>query len=298
MMNENIFLNRLEKNNVIVSDGAIGSQLMEHGLSPGDCPEKFNLEKPDIIRNIAQKYLEAGAEIIQTNTFGASPLKLFDYSLDNKVSKINSRAVEIVREAVGSNAFVSGSVGPTGKMLEPYGNVSKIEIKDNYISQIGTLIDSGVDIICIETMIDLNEAEIAVEATRDISSEIPIIVTMTFDVIPNGCVTIMGNTVESACFTLEKAGANVVGSNCGNGTNNMIKIAQEFITCSQLPIIIQSNAGLPIVIDDNIFYQETPDDFKEFSNTLIDMGILIIGGCCGTTPDHIRAIRLSVDNKK
>lgn len=290
------FFERLKQEKVLVSDGAIGSLLFEKGLNPGDCPERFNLERPDILAEIVQAYLQAGADILQTNTFGASPLKLADYKLEDKTEEINQRAVEIVKHIAGSKALVSGSVGPTGKMLTPYGDVEPATMKDNYRRQISTLIDSGADLLCIETMTDLNEAIIAVETAREISQDIPIIATMTFDVIPKGCVTIMGNTVAEVCKNLEAAGANVIGSNCGNGTKNMIVIAQEFIDNSQLPIIIQSNAGLPSVINDSVVYQETPSDFNEFSKTLIDMGVSIIGGCCGTTPDHIRAIRQFLDN--
>jgi 5-methyltetrahydrofolate--homocysteine methyltransferase len=290
------FFERLKQEKVLVSDGAIGSLLFEKGLNPGDCPERFNLERPDVLAEIVQAYLQAGADILQTNTFGASPLKLADYKLEDKTEEINQRAVEIVKQIVGSKALVSGSVGPTGKMLTPYGDVEPATMKDNYRRQISTLIDSGADLLCIETMTDLNEAIIAVETAREISQDIPIIATMTFDVIPKGCVTIMGNMVAEVCKNLEAAGANVIGSNCGNGTKNMIVIAQEFIDNSQLPIIIQSNAGLPSVINDSVVYQETPSDFNEFSKTLIDMGVSIIGGCCGTTPDHIRAIRQFVDN--
>jgi len=290
------FFERLKQEKVLVSDGAIGSLLFEKGLNPGDCPERFNLERPDVLAEIVQAYLQAGADILQTNTFGASPLKLADYKLEDKTEEINQRAVEIVKQIVGSKALVSGSVGPTGKMLTPYGDVEPATMKDNYRRQISTLIDSGADLLCIETMTDLNEAIIAVETAREISQDIPIIATMTFDVIPKGCVTIMGNMVAEVCKNLEAAGANVIGSNCGNGTKNMIVIAQEFIDNSQLPIIIQSNAGLPSVINDSVVYQETPSDFNEFSKTLIDMGVSIIGGCCGTTPDHIRAIRQFLDN--
>ena len=290
------FFEKLKQEKVLVSDGAIGSLLFEKGLNPGDCPERFNLERPDVLAEIVQAYLQAGADILQTNTFGASPLKLADYKLEDKTEEINQRAVEIVKQIVGSKALVSGSVGPTGKMLTPYGDVEPATMKDNYRRQISTLIDSGVDLLCIETMTDLNEAIIAVETAREISQDIPIIASMTFDVISKGCVTIMGNMVAEVCKNLEAAGANVIGSNCGNGTKNMIVIAQDFIDNSQLPIIIQSNAGLPSVINDSVVYQETPSDFNEFSKTLIDMGVSIIGGCCGTTPDHIRAIRQFVDN--
>ncbi len=292
------FFEKLEQEKVLVSDGAIGSLLFEKGLNPGDCPERFNLERPEILAEIAQAYVQAGADIIQTNTFGASPLKLSDYNLDDKTEEINQKAVEIVKQTVDSKALVSGSVGPTGKMLLPYGDIEPAVMKDNYKRQIGILIESGVDLLCIETMTDLNEIVIAIQSARELSQDIPIITTMTFDVIPQGCVTIMGNRVPEVCDKLEEAGANVIGSNCGNGTKNMITIAKEFIANNQLPVIIQSNAGIPTIIDDKVVYQETPEEFADFTKILLELGVSIIGGCCGTTPAHIRAIRQTVDNHK
>lgn len=292
------FLERLKQEKVLVSDGAFGSLLFEKGLNAGDCPERFNLERPEVLAEIAQAYLQAGADIIQTNTFGASPLKLSDYNLDDKTKDINQKAVEIVKQVVNSKTFISGSVGPTGKMLLPYGDIEPTVMKENYKRQIGILIESGVDLLCIETMTDLNEAVIAIQSAREISQDIPIITTMTFDVIPQGCVTIMGHGVAEVCNKLEETGANIVGSNCGNGTKNMITIAKEFIANSKLPIIIQSNAGIPTIIDDQIIYQETPEEFANFTKILIELGVSIIGGCCGTTPDHIRAIRQIVDTNK
>lgn len=289
------FFERLKQEKVLVSDGAIGSLLFEKGLNPGDCPERFNLEHPEVLAEIAQAYLQAGADIIQTNTFGASPLKLSDYNLDDKTKDINQKAVEIVKQVVNSKTFISGSVGPTGKMLLPYGDIEPTVMKENYKRQIGILIESGVDLLCIETMTDLNEAVIAIQSAREISSDIPIIATMTFDVIPQGCVTIMGHGLAKVCNKLEETGANVIGSNCGNGTKNMITIAKEFIANSKLPVIIQSNAGIPTIIDDQIFYQETPEEFANFTKILIELGVSIIGGCCGTTPNHIRAIRQIVN---
>lgn len=289
------FFERLKQEKVLVSDGAIGSLLFEKGLNPGDCPERFNLEHPEVLAEIAQAYLQAGADIIQTNTFGASPLKLSDYNLDDKTKDINQKAVEIVKQVVNSKTFISGSVGPTGKMLLPYGDIEPTVMKENYKRQIGILIESGVDLLCIETMTDLNEAVIAIQSAREISSDIPIIATMTFDVIPQGCVTIMGHGLAKVCNKLEETGANVIGSNCGNGTKNMITIAKEFIANSKLPVIIQSNAGIPTIIDDQVFYQETPEEFANFTKILIELGVSIIGGCCGTTPNHIRAIRQIVN---
>ena len=289
------FFEKLAKEKVLVSDGAIGSLLFEKGLNPGDCPERFNLERPEILAEIAQAYFHAGADIIQTNTFGASPLKLSDYNLDDKTEEINQKAVEIVQHVVDSNALVSGSVGPTGKMLLPYGNIEPAAMNENYKRQIGTLIESGIDLLCIETMTDLNEIVIAIQSAREISQDIPIVATMTFDVIRQGCVTIMGNRVAEVCTKLEEVSANVIGSNCGNGTKNMITIAKEFLANTKLPIIIQSNAGIPTIIDAQVVYQETPEEFANFTKILLELGVSIIGGCCGTTPDHIKAIRQSVD---
>ena len=294
----NNLFGRLKQEKILVSDGANGSLLFDKGLNPGDCPERFNLEQPEILTEIAQAYLKAGADIIQTNTFGASPLKLSDYNLDDKTEEINQKAVEIVQKVVDSKTLISGSVGPSGKMLLPYGDIDPTAMSDNYKRQIGTLIESGVDLLCIETMTDLNEILIAIQSARTISQDIPIIATMTFDVIPQYCVTIMGNKVPEVCAKLEEAGANVIGSNCGNGTNNMITITKEFLANTQLPIIIQSNAGIPIIIDDQIVYQETPKEFASFTKTLLELGVSIIGGCCGTTPDHTRAIKQTVDVHK
>ena len=225
-------------------------------------------------------------------------MKLSDYNLNDKTEEINQKAVEIVQKVVDSKTLISGSVGPSGKMLLPYGDIDPTAMSDNYKRQIGTLIESGVDLLCIETMTDLNEILIAIQSARTISQDIPIIATMTFDVIPQFCVSIMGNKVPEVCAKLEEAGANVIGSNCGNGTNNMITITKEFLVNTQLPIIIQSNAGIPIIIDDKIVYQETPKECASFTKILLELGVSIIGGCCGTTPDHIRAIKQTVDVHK
>ena len=289
------FFEKLNQEKVLVSDGAMGSLLFEKGLNPGDCPERFNLEHPEVLAEIAHAYLQAGADIIQTNTFGASPLKLSDYNLEDKTEEINQNAVKIVKQTVKSKALVSGSIGPTGKMLLPYGDIEPTAMKANYKRQISTLIESGVDLLCIETMTDLNEAVIAIQAAREISSDIPIIATMTFNVIPQGCVTIMGNGLQDVCDKLEEVGANVIGSNCGNGTKNMITIAEEFIANTQLPVIIQSNAGIPTIVDDHVVYQETPEEFADFTKILLELGVSIIGGCCGTTPEHIKSIKQAVD---
>ncbi len=282
---------RLTKPGLLIADGAIGTMLFMHGLNPGECPERINLDRSEILEEIALLYLHAGAEIIQTNTFGGSPIKLAMYSLDNKTEEINARAVQAVRKIVRDEAYVSASCGPTGKLLEPFGDTKPEQIFETYQRQMKALLAEGVDMICIETMTDIAEAVLAVKAARSISSTIPVCATMTFDVTPRGFFTIMGSTIEQAASELDNAGADIIGSNCGNGIMNMVTIAKEFKKNTTLPVLIQSNAGMPILKDGISIYPETPEYMAEQSRELIDIDIKILGGCCGTTPAHIAAFK-------
>jgi len=285
------FRERLGMPGVIIADGAMGTMLFQRGLNPGECPERMNLDHPEVLEIIAGLYLSAGAEIIQTNTFGGSPMKLSSYGLENKTEEINARAVRAVKKAVGDRAYVSASCGPSGKILQPYGDTSPEEMYSSFTKQLKVLITEGVDIICIETMTDINEAKLAVKAARSISSSIPVFATMTFDCTPRGFYTVMGTTVVQAAEGLAAAGADVVGSNCGNGILNMVKIAEEFTKHTALPIIIQSNAGLPVLKDGMSVFPDSPEFMAEKSRDLKKIGVKIIGGCCGTTPEHIFAIK-------
>lgn len=289
-------LERLKKGEVFVADGAMGSLLMARAreLIKGKCPEFINLSRTGILEEIAKLYLDAGAELVQTNTFGGSPLKLSDYALDVRTEEINRAAVEAVKRVVDGKAYVSASCGPSGKMLKPYGTVESQELYDNFYRQLKELIEAGTDIICVETMTDLQEATQAIKAAKAIKPSIPVMATMTFDAKPRGFFTMMGVTVEKAADGLAEAGADIVGSNCGNGIENMIKIAAELKKHTLLPIIIQSNAGLPEVHDGHTVYPETPEFMAEKSKELVKAGVSIVGGCCGTTPDHIRAIRATI----
>ena len=288
-------LSRLADGEILVADGAMGSMLLERGLEPGTCPETLNLSRPEVPEEIARRYLAAGAEIIQTNTFGGSPLRLAQHGLDGDAVRINREAVRAARRAVGDRAYVSGSCGPSGRLLTPFGDTEPDELYESFLSQMEALIDEGVDVICVETMTDLNEATLAVKAAREISRTIPVMATMTFDETPRGFFTVMGVSVEQAAKGLAEAGADVVGSNCGNGIVNMVKIAGELRGAHQLPIIIQSNAGLPEIHDGVARYTETPEFMASKVPALLEAGVSIIGGCCGTTPEHIAAIRERVD---
>jgi len=290
----NSVLEVLKNRRVLVADGAMGTMLFERGLNPGECPERWNLERADVLEEIARLYLQAGAEIIQTNTFGGSALKLAQYGLDGQTEAINAAAVRAVRKAVGERAIVSGSCGPCGRLLEPYGDIAPDEVAASFRRQMTALVEAGVDQLCIETMIDLAEAVIAIETAREIAPSIPIVATMTFDPTPRGFFTVMGTTIEQAAAGLAESGADIIGSNCGNGIEDMVKIASEFANHTDRAIIIQSNAGLPQVVDGQAVYSETPEFMASHVPTLIDSGVRIIGGCCGTTPAHITAIRDAV----
>jgi 5-methyltetrahydrofolate--homocysteine methyltransferase len=288
------FLSRISGGEILIADGAMGSMLMARGLEAGKPPESFNLSRPEVLKEIARLYHQAGAEIIQTNTFGGSPLKLASYSLDDKTEEINRNAVRAVKEEIGEKAYISASCGPSGKILKPYGDTEPEALYDSFYRQLAVVISEGVDIICVETMTDVKEAVLAVRAARAISPDIPVMATMTFDSTTRGFFTIMGVDIPKAIGELTGAGANIVGSNCGNGIEKMILIAREFLRYTDVPVLIQSNAGLPELKNNIPVYPETPEFMARKSLELAAEGVSIIGGCCGTTPDHIRAIRNAV----
>ena len=268
---------------------------MASGLSPGECPEVVNIERPQVLQQIAASYIDAGADIIQTNTFGASPLRLAHYSLNDRMEEINVAAVQAARRASQNRAYVCASCGPCGRILQPYGDTDPEVVAGSFRQQLAVLIAEGVDLVCVETMTDLTEATLAVKAAKAISSGTPVCATMTFDDTPNGFFTVMGVTVEQAVAGLAAAGADILGSNCGYGIAHMVRLATEFRRHTELPLLIQANAGLPETKGDTLVYPETPEYMAEKCRELITVGVNIIGGCCGTTPEHIGAIRRIID---
>jgi 5-methyltetrahydrofolate--homocysteine methyltransferase len=272
--------------------------LMQRGLKHGDPPEEFNLTKPHVLEEVATLYLDAGAEIITTNTFGGSPLRLKQFSLHEQTEAINRNAVEAARRAVRDRAYISGSVGPSSRIIKPFGETEPEEVFESFQCQIRALLDARVDMICIETMTDVAEAVLALKAARSLDSKIPVMATMTFGNTPQGFLTLMGSSIQKAAAELEKAGADIVGSNCGDGMVNMVGIAREFRKHSRLPIAIQGNAGLPVAEGTTLVYPETPEFVATKAVELLQLGVQIIGGCCGTRPEHIRAIRRIVDHSE
>ncbi len=294
-MMKQAFRKRLEQGDLLVADGAMGSLLLARGLTTGAPPEEWNLTRPEVLEEIAGLYLDAGADLIQSNSFGASPLKLTDFGLEDQCENINRRAAEIVAEVVGDRAYVSGSMGPCGKILEPYGDTRAEDVHAGFRRQAKSLAQGGADLICIETMTDLAEAQIAIRAAKEAAPELPILASMTFDPTPRGYFTIMGQNIETAAEGLAKAGADVIGSNCGNGAEGMLAIAKEFRRVSDLPLLFQANAGLPEIKKGQVVYLESPEFMSEIAGSMIAAGAQIIGGCCGTTPEHIFAFRSAVD---
>jgi 5-methyltetrahydrofolate--homocysteine methyltransferase len=281
-------LDELRQGKVLLSDGAWGTLLQSKGLNPGECPELWNITHRKDVSDIAEAYLNAGCDIIETNSFGASRLKLSQYGLGDRVNELNEAAASISREIAGTDKHVAGSVGPTGKMLL-MGDVTGEELYENYKEQSIALEKGGADIIIIETMTDLDEATFAVKAARE-NTNCTVIVTMTFSKDLKGeFFTMMGVSPFEMVNSMKAAGAHIVGSNCGNGIRDMISIVTEIRAVDRnIPVIIQANAGLPEYIDGKTVFRESPEMMASYIPDLLKEGANIIGGCCGTTPEHIR----------
>jgi len=284
-------IQEIAKGKVLVSDGAWGTFLQKKGLTPGECPEVWNITRPDDVLDIAQSYIDAGADMIETNSFGGNLYKLKNYGLEHRVFELNKAAAEISRKAAGTDHLVLGSVGPTGKLLLME-EVTEDELYNAFKEQSEALEAGGADAIVIETMTDLEEARIAVKAAKE-NTACEVICTMTFDKILSGEFrTMMGISPKEMTEVLVEAGASVIGANCGNGIADMIGIVKEIRQVnSSISILIHANAGLPHYCDGETTFPESPTDMASRVKEIIAAGATIIGGCCGTTPDHIFEVR-------
>jgi len=298
-----LLLERLKAKKLLVGDGAWGTMLQKSGLKVGECPEEWNVTHDREVRNIASLYARAGADIVLTNTFGGSFFKLKKYSLEARTGELNEAgarlSIEGVAAAAGEGAagcLVAASVGPTGEFLSPLGVVTEEEMEAVFSEQISALLEGGVRIIVIETMTAIEEALCAVRAAKKLDSSIDVAATMTFDPVPGGFKTMMGVDCARAVRELTAAGVDLLGSNCGNGIDQMIPITREIRRYTELPILIQSNAGSPELINGETVFRQSPEYMAERVGELVEAGADIVGGCCGTTPDHIAAIRKAVDS--
>ncbi|MGM0491801.1 MAG: homocysteine S-methyltransferase family protein [Armatimonadota bacterium] len=279
----------LEQKKVLIADGAWGTELSRRGLEPGEAPESWVLRQPDAVREVAQGYVDAGAEIILTDTFGGSRFKLAKSDLEDQVAEINRRAVELSQDAAGDAALVFASIGPTGEFMEPLGLVSEQEMIETFGEQVEAMVAGGTDGILVETMTDLGEAKGALLAARE-HFDGPVVVSMTFDRGPKGYATMMGVTPEHAAEELQAAGADIVGSNCGHGIENMIEVIDLMSGATDLPLWAKPNAGMPQLVDGDTVFTQSPEETAAHFAELAGAGARIIGGCCGTTPEHIRAL--------
>lgn len=281
-------LDELIQKKILLSDGALGTILQSKGMKPGECPELWNITHRSDIKEVAESYLLAGSDIISTNSFGGSRIKLSQYGLGDRTVELNEAAAAIVREVAGVNKHVAGSIGPTGKIVLT-GDVTEEELYNAFSEQAAALEKGGADIIIIETMSAADEAAIAVKAARS-NTKCTVIVTMTFSADPNGEYhTMMGVSPEEMVISMKEAGAHIVGSNCGNGIRDMIGIVKAIRAADdKIPVMIQANAGLPDLVDGKTLFRESPEMMASFVPDLIKAGACIIGGCCGTTPAHIR----------
>ena len=287
---------RMDAGEMLLGDGAWGTRLQQLGLGFGDCPEEWNVTHPAEVRGVAREYLAAGADFCLTNTFGGNKYRLTRHGCADRLREFNLAGVRLSREAADEfDVVVSASVGPTGEFVQPEGLLSGKEMRGAFREQIAVLKEGGADAVSVETMYVIEEAALAVEAAKE--AGFFCIASVTFDSTPTGFKTMMGASIGEAVAALERAGADVIGSNCGNGIVEMVEIARQMRPLTKKPLIIKSNAGIPELIDGVAVYGETPDVMARHVADLKSAGVAIVGGCCGTTPEHIRRFRAEIDRR-
>lgn len=285
-MNGNII--DLARKRTVLMDGAMGTELMSRGLPQDACPEVWNIEKPEIVQEVHLSYYEAGSDVVTTNSFGGSRLKLAAHGLESRTYELNCAAAALARAVKPAGKFVAGSMGPTGKLLKPQGDYTEEQFEAIFSEQAQALTDGGVDFLLIETMYDLREAMAALYGARRVSP-LPVFVTLTFNRTPRGYFTFMGNSVAQCVLELEKADVAAYGANCMVDSRDMVGLVRAFREKSYRPIIAQANAGKPEVCGDGtVKYSQGIEDYVRFVPDLVKAGANFVGGCCGTNPAYIR----------
>jgi 5-methyltetrahydrofolate--homocysteine methyltransferase len=285
-MASNIF--DLIKERTILLDGGMGTELIKHGIAQGACSESWNAEKPEIVKKIHQSYFDAGSDVVLTNSFGGNQIKLDSHGQGERCHELNFAAAKLAVEVKPEGKFIAGSMGPTGKFLKPNGEFTEGEFETAYGIQAKALTEGGVDFLLIETQYDLKEALCALRGAK-LSSDLPIFVTMTFNLTPRGYFTIMGNSVSQCIEELKKNDVPVLGTNCTLDSSDMVNLIKIMREATPLPLIAQANAGQPTISSDGkVAYSQEIEDYVSHIPQMIQNGANIIGGCCGTNPEYIR----------
>ncbi|UCD86087.1 MAG: homocysteine S-methyltransferase family protein [Deltaproteobacteria bacterium] len=271
--------------------------LMAMGLKKGDCPERWTLTNAEKVKELHSAYVQAGARMILTNSFGANRFKLKKYDLQDQLYQLNCQAASNAKEAAGGKAFVAASVGPTGELLKPLGPVEEAEAIDAFKEQIVAVADGGADLILLETMTDLKEATLAIRAAKE-NTDLPVFCTFTYNLTKVGFRTIMGVDPDKAVKASLEAGADVIGANCGEGMEQMIPLVKEIRRSFDGYILVHANAGMPRLVEGETVYDETPEKMAELVAEILDAGVNIVGGCCGTTPEHTAAMAKAIGEWK
>jgi len=279
----------------LTSDGAMGTMLQARGLTDGGAPELWNVDKPEEIEAVLEAYAAAGANFITTNTFGGTAGRLAMHGLEDRLEELNKAGAQIARKVADrhTNCFVMGDIGPSGDLMEPMGSLTLESGKELFGAQIRALVAGGVDAILIETMSDLSEVEAAVLAANECAPGLPIIATLSFD---TNLRTMMGVKPAMAVQQLSALGVRIIGANCGRGTDEMSQIAKELVGARTegVFIITQSNAGLPKLQGDEFIYDGTPEEMARYAKEMKDLGVNIVGSCCGSSPAHTQAIAAAI----
>ena len=286
-------LDRLLRGDVLISDGGSGTYLQANGLEAGGCPELMNIEQPEVVRQMAADFFAAGSNMVLTNSFGGNRFGLDRYGFGDRVREFNIAAAQIARSAAPDDGYVAGSIGPTGVFMQPVGDVTEDEMYDVMKEQSMALAEGGADAILIETMISSDEAVVAIKAAKE-NTDIPVMATMTFDKGPRGYFTMMGDTPEDAAKKLSEAGADIIGTNCGNGADVMLELVKRIWPVTDKPILVHSNAGIPAIEHGVVVYPESAEYMAPRFREMVELGVNIVGGCCGTTPDHVAACAAAV----
>ena len=279
---------------VILFDGGMGSELIKRGLKIGKIPDMLNIEQPDVISEIHKSYYDAGSNMCQTNTFGSTPLNLKKHDIDNQIEEIIKKALENIKSVCPPGKLVVGDIGPTGEFRPPVGNASSKDWHGSFSTQ-AKFLEKGVDLWHIETISDIEEIVAAIKALREITEK-PIIASITYKKTKRGFFTIMGDSLENCIKTLEKEKVDVIGANCTLGSNDMVSLLKEAVKITDKPISVKPNAGQPRIEGFNTYYDQPTAEFADDVREMIEIGAKIVGGCCGTSPDTIRAIRKIIDS--